>query len=648
MDETHTGADALDVVSPPRPRMSAKPPSTLAQTGISKSAAKKKAKKAKSQVVNGSELTAGEADFEQAATADPNLFNFPPGAYPVDIQYDTATYYDEADVPVTNGHDPHSLPFPFDYSSLPPPLTQPPYGSAFTQIASSFNITHEDLFSTAAELYKRMGDSNFGSDDPYWSNLAPHVKQFIRQAMPFSGSGADGQGVQGANGSSRDMYDFAHKIVSAASQSMGLGPGVAANLLNGRQFTQPMPIGNGDELGFHRHPDVKDEEYEDEEDFDVDEPEYAAPNGDLPKKKNKKKKKKSGIVEPPPAQLPPPAVKQPLRQPIPPQPPVQPALNPPPPPVLPAAAHAPPSSRAAGKQPMNHAPVPAAAAPARSARAAGKAPAAAAPAHNHNHHNHPPPLKPNGKGKAPANGPPAKIWAQSSAEDRENIRQFWHALGEAERRDLVQIEKDAVLRKLKEQHRHSCGCAVCGRKKVSIEHEVDQLYDQYLDDLGSYTAEQRAAINGRQPAPPGAGPFPGSVEVDATGQITRYDHRAPDPRAVPPDVLIGAEESDEYDDEEDYDEEGDIDDEEVGSDEADAGDDLDDTQPPPQPPVRQIRPPPPRSVAPRPDGADEFLSFSSNLATIKGEWLTPVCFAAHAELCLVLPVHPRRYPHCRR
>ena len=608
--------------------MSSKPPSTLAQSGISKSTAKRKAKKVRAQDSSNPESAALEAALEQDVVPDPNLFNFPPGAYPVDIQYETGTYYDDTDVHPTGGTDPFSLPFPFDYSNLQPPLAQPLYGSAFTQIASSFNITHEDLFSTASELYKRMGDSTFGSDDPYWSSLSPHVKQFIRQAMPFNGTSTDGQGIPGANGSSRDMYDFAHKIVNAASQSMGLGQGVAASLLNGRHFSQP---GIGDELGFHRHPDSKDEEYEDEEDFEGDEPDYAAPNGEVPKKKNKKKKKKSGVVEPPITQLPPPMLKHPPRQPLPQQPPLQPSLNPPPPPVTPAPAHPPLGSRAAGKQPMSHAPVPSAAAPARSARAAGKAPAATAPSHNHSHHNHPPPAKPTAKGKAPANAPPAKIWSQSSAEDRENIRQFWHALSEAERRDLVQIEKDAVLRKLKEQHRHSCGCAVCGRKKVSIEHEVDHLYEQYLDDLDTYTAEHRAAVNGRQSVSLGAGPFPGSVEVDATGQITKYDHQAPDPKTVPPDDIIGAEESDEYDEEEDYDEDDELDEDDVGSDEADAGDELEESQPPPQPPARQPRKSPLKTTVPRPDGADDFLSFTSNLTTIKGESFLLILSSAHAE-----------------
>ena len=626
--------------------MSSLPASTLPQSGVSRSSAKKKAKQARAQDTLESDIVSSQLDLDQTVN-DPSLFGFPPGSYPVDIQYSTGTYYDETDIPPTNGDDPFNLPYPFDYSNLTQPHGQPLLNHHFTQIASNFNITHEDLFSTAAELYKRMGDVNFGADDPYWAGLAPHVKQFIRSAIPFAGNGVDPQ-PPAVNGTSREMYDFAHKIVNAASASMGLGQGnvhgMTAGMVDGREFPPP---GIGTELGFHRHPEAKDEEYEDEEDFDVEEVDFAAPNGDAPKKKNKKKKKKSGALEPPPASLPPPAVKQPPRQPAPPRQPLQPTLNPPPPPVNPSSAQPPPSSRAAGKQPMNHT-ANAPNAPARSARAAGKAPAATT-GHNHNHHNHnhPPPAKPAVKGKAPATVPPAKIWAQSSAEDRENIRQFWHHLSEAERRDLVQIEKDAVLRKLKEQHRHSCGCAVCGRKKVSIEHEVDQLYDQYLDDLGSYTSEQRASINGRQPPAVGAGPFPGSVEVDATGQIMKYDHRAPDPKTIPPDDIIGAEESDEYDDEEDYDDEDDLDEDDVGSDEADAGDDLDDAPPPPQPPVRQVRKPPLKTVPLRAEGGDDFLSFGSNLTTIKGELVSHSPSRAYAELS-GFPFHPRRYPYCCR
>ncbi|KAJ7447319.1 salt tolerance down-regulator-domain-containing protein [Mycena galericulata] len=137
-------------------------------------------------------------------------------------------------------------------------------------------------------------------------------------------------------------------------------------------------------------------------------------------------------------------------------------MAPPPPP--------PPSSVSIGKKPMAYqqqqqAP---AAPPARSARAAGKA--AAYP---------PAPGTPADKGAAKGSSNASnnnnntsnsssnnnKIWSTSSSEERERIRDFWLALGEEERRDLVRVEKDTVLRKMKEQQKHSCSCAVCGRKR---------------------------------------------------------------------------------------------------------------------------------------------------------------------------------------
>ncbi|OCF42079.1 stress response protein NST1 [Kwoniella heveanensis CBS 569] len=617
-------------------------PSSVPPTGLSKSAAKKRAKKAAK--------AAAEAGFPisvpRAGTIsptlhnnpppvapplppssapdplDPNLFNFSaPGSYPVDVQYDSNGYYDEVDVPLNQTAFPGGYSIDYNLSLQ--------NSSALAGLSAPFNITHDDLISAANELYKRMADPEFGADDAYWSSLPPHIRQFIRDAVPFTGSIS--QNTPGNNSSQRTMYQMAQQIVQAASQGMGLGQGMGPNLMSGvngmgRQYNQPSI---GEELGFHRHPDAKDEDYDDEDDYDGDEPEYVATNGDVaPKKKNKKKKKKNAakVEQPPMSQPLPPPKQQPPRQPMPSQPPVQqPALNPPPPPVTPAPAHPPPSSRAAGKQPMSNTTAPAANPPARSARAAGKAPASAAPAHGthsgHTHSHPPANTKTNAKGKAPAAAPPAKIWTQSSAEDRENIRLFWLGLNEAERRDLLRIEKDAVLRKMKEQHRHSCGCAVCGRKKVNIEMELDQLYEQYYDELRSYAAEQRAAANGVKPPPSGAGPFPGSVEVDATGAVTRYDHRAPDPSGEHEHDDIDGEESEEYDEEDDYADEEELEDEEIGSDEADVGDDIDDAAHPP-PPARAPRQPPVKAPAPRPEGGDDFLSFGSSLATIKGGILT--------------------------
>lgn len=58
-----------------------------------------------------------------------------------------------------------------------------------------------------------------------------------------------------------------------------------------------------------------------------------------------------------------------------------------------------------------------------------------------------------------------RIWNTSDAEERQRIRVFWFQLPEQDRRTLVRLEKEAVMEKMKEQQRHSCPCAVCGRKR---------------------------------------------------------------------------------------------------------------------------------------------------------------------------------------
>jgi hypothetical protein len=79
-----------------------------------------------------------------------------------------------------------------------------------------------------------------------------------------------------------------------------------------------------------------------------------------------------------------------------------------------------------------------------------------------------------------------RIWNTSTQEERERIREFWLSLGEDERKSLVKIEKEAVLRKMKEQQKHSCSCSVCGRKRTAIEEELEVLYDAYYEELEQY------------------------------------------------------------------------------------------------------------------------------------------------------------------
>ena len=106
-------------------------------------------------------------------------------------------------------------------------------------------------------------------------------------------------------------------------------------------------------------------------------------------------------------------------------------------------------------------------------------------------------------------------WEISTREERERIRQFWMRLPEKDRRELVKIEKDAVLKKMKEQQKHSCSCTVCGRKRTAIEEELEMLYDAYYKELEHY------AKHGQRPPQPSA--FP-SQRIGALPQKPNLSH----------------------------------------------------------------------------------------------------------------------------
>jgi hypothetical protein len=76
-----------------------------------------------------------------------------------------------------------------------------------------------------------------------------------------------------------------------------------------------------------------------------------------------------------------------------------------------------------------------------------------------------------GGGGGPADGnhivQRTDIWYKSDAEEKQRIREFWLQLSEDERRALVKLEKEAVLKKMKEQQKQTCSCSVCGRKRLA-------------------------------------------------------------------------------------------------------------------------------------------------------------------------------------
>ncbi|KAF7590582.1 Stress response protein nst1 [Aspergillus hancockii] len=115
----------------------------------------------------------------------------------------------------------------------------------------------------------------------------------------------------------------------------------------------------------------------------------------------------------------------------------------------------------------------------------------------------PPPLPPHLSPRAILKPPKDRsIWNTSTQEERENIKTFWLELGEDERRQLVKVEKDAVLKKMKEQQKHSCSCTVCGRKRTAIEEELEVLYDAYYEELEQYANNNQGSFEKGAPIVP--------------------------------------------------------------------------------------------------------------------------------------------------
>ncbi|KAI8897523.1 salt tolerance down-regulator-domain-containing protein [Globomyces pollinis-pini] len=85
------------------------------------------------------------------------------------------------------------------------------------------------------------------------------------------------------------------------------------------------------------------------------------------------------------------------------------------------------------------------------------------------------------------------IWEIGDESERLRIREFWIQLGEEERKALVKLEKEAVLRKMKEQQKQTCSCNVCGRRRSDLEGQLELLYNTYYDELENFAKMQISA-----------------------------------------------------------------------------------------------------------------------------------------------------------
>ncbi|KAG1455946.1 hypothetical protein G6F46_005252 [Rhizopus delemar] len=157
------------------------------------------------------------------------------------------------------------------------------------------------------------------------------------------------------------------------------------------------------------------------------------------------------------------------------------------------------------------------------------------------------------------------FWSSTNnTEERQKIREFWLQLGEEERRSLVKVEKEAVLRKMKEQQKHSCNCSVCGKKRTAIEDELEVLYDAYYEELEQYANHQQQTRGSSSSS--AIASLPRSVSYIRGGRIYHngYD-----------DTL---DEDDDEDDEEDEDDEDDEDIDILGDEDEDEDEEYDEEE----------------------------------------------------------------------
>ncbi|KAI9714075.1 MAG: hypothetical protein M1812_006522 [Candelaria pacifica] len=155
-----------------------------------------------------------------------------------------------------------------------------------------------------------------------------------------------------------------------------------------------------------------------------------------------------------------------------------------------------------------------------------------------------------------------RIWNTSTQEERERIKDFWLSLGEEERRSLVKVEKEAVLRKMKEQQKHSCSCTVCGRKRTAIEEELEVLYDAYYEELEQYANHQQIRIEDGAPMMPPPRRFPHPMARLPSDRIPPLMSARQPSRARIQELADDEEDGDEEDYSEDDEEEDDYSDEE--------------------------------------------------------------------------------------
>ena len=106
------------------------------------------------------------------------------------------------------------------------------------------------------------------------------------------------------------------------------------------------------------------------------------------------------------------------------------------------------------------------------------------------------------------------VWNITKSEERNQIKAFWISLSDEERKSLLVLEKNSVLKTMRETSaRQTCSCTICGRRRIAIEAELESMYEQYFNDLqecGCPSCQGKDQHNDR---------FPHNMPADRNGAL---------------------------------------------------------------------------------------------------------------------------------
>jgi len=71
------------------------------------------------------------------------------------------------------------------------------------------------------------------------------------------------------------------------------------------------------------------------------------------------------------------------------------------------------------------------------------------------------------------------------------IVNYWKVLNLSSQKDIIRIDKQDLIKKIKEKQRNVCSCANCGRRRQYLEKEVDRLYSQFCEELNFRSRPKR-------------------------------------------------------------------------------------------------------------------------------------------------------------